>query len=149
MVFMTRWVTEVFLRKFIKGAVLTPPTVLVSLLLLNNFMEEFDYYKVAGILIKDRKLLFSREVGKEHLIAAGGVIERGEEPKEALIRELKEELSLEVDLSDLEFFGSFIATASGSLNKTIKMEVYVVNKWKNEPTPSNGEEQIEEITWFN
>lgn len=107
-------------------------------------IEKFDIHKSGGIIIKNRKLLVERSKGKEFFIAPGGSIEKGESPKQALVRELKEEFKLGVILSDLKKFGTFYAKAAGQEEKTIRMDVYIVNKWKGIPTPDS---EVEEMLW--
>lgn len=65
---------------------------------------------VAGIIIyQDKVLCMQRNVGKYDYISykyefPGGKIEEGESKAEALMRELREEMELEVNLSDKDFF---------------------------------------------
>ncbi|MEK7595028.1 MAG: NUDIX domain-containing protein [Patescibacteria group bacterium] len=109
---------------------------------------EIYYNKAAGILIKSRKLLVTREKGKIPFIAPGGSIEKGETPKETIIRELKEEVNVFVDGGDLEEFGTFLARAAGDEEKYVQMTCFLVKKWEGDPVPTNGEEVIEEILWL-
>lgn len=53
--------------------------------------------RVAGVIIKDDKILLMRRVknGREYFVFPGGAVEKGESPKDALVREIKEELSLD------------------------------------------------------
>lgn len=108
-----------------------------------------NFYKAAAIIIRDRKLLVTREKGKEYLIAPGGKIETGESAKQAVVRELKEEVNVDCQLKDLKLFGVFQAPAADQPGKWVKMEVFVVDHWSGEPTPSHGDEEIEEIKWLN
>ena len=109
-------------------------------------MSTPQIYKSAGILIKDKKLLVEKSYKKEFYISPGGSIEEGETPQEALIRELMEEFKLKVFEEDLEHFGTFTAKAVDTLvDKVIKMEVFMVNKWHGEPEPDN---EVESILWI-
>ena len=85
-----------------------------------------DIYKAAGIIIKDRKLLISIEHSKEFYVAPGGSLEEGESPKDALVRELMEELGIKVNENSLEDFGHFHAQAAGEVNNTVHMNVFIV-----------------------
>ncbi|MBI5517176.1 MAG: 8-oxo-dGTP diphosphatase MutT [Deltaproteobacteria bacterium] len=55
---------------------------------------------VAGVLVEDHRVLLTRRPGGAHLEGywefPGGKIEPGEAPEEALARELREEISLDV-----------------------------------------------------
>jgi 8-oxo-dGTP diphosphatase len=104
-----------------------------------------DIYKAAGIIIQDRKLLFTRAKDMEFFIDPGGKIEEGETARQALIRELKEELAIDVNESDLEPFGEFVAEAANHKGKTVNMQVFIVKGWKGEIVPSA---EIEELRWL-
>ena len=104
-----------------------------------------DIYKAAGIIIQDRKLLFTRAQGMDIFIDPGGKIEQGETAKQALVRELKEELSITVDEADLEPFGEFTAEAANHTGKTVHMQAFVVKKWAGTITASA---EIGELRWL-
>ncbi len=106
--------------------------------------KHMDIYKAAGIIIKDRKLLISIEHSKEFYVAPGGSLEEGESPKEALVRELMEELGIKVVENSLEDFGHFHAQAAGETENTVHMNVFIVKKWEGEPTP---QAEVREILW--
>ncbi len=103
-----------------------------------------DIHKAGGIIIRDRKLLVERSIGKHFFIAPGGAIEAGETSKQALVRELKEEFCIDVNETDLEIFGTFYAQAAGAEDKIVKMDVYIVRKWQGEP---RADSEVEEIRW--
>jgi len=104
-----------------------------------------DIYKAAGIIIVDRKLLFTRAEDMEVFIDPGGKIEAGETAKQALIRELKEELSIDVDESDLEPFGEYTAEAANHSGRTVHMQAFMVKKWRGKIIASA---EIEELRWL-
>lgn len=103
-----------------------------------------DIHKAAGIIIRDKKLLVERSKGRDFFIAPGGSIEPGETAKQALVRELKEEFSIDAKEEDFEAFGTFEAMGANHPDKVVKMEVFVVSDFKGEPTPSS---EVEEIAW--
>ncbi len=107
-------------------------------------MKKSDIYKSAGIIIKERKLLVTKAYDKDIFIAPGGRIEEGETSKEALIRELYEELLISVDETSLTLFGTFTAKAAGQEEITVTMDVYTLNGWHGDPTPSM---EVEEMKW--
>ena len=109
-------------------------------------IKPYDIYKAAGIIIKDRRLLVERSTGKNVFIAPGGKVEKDETPKQGLVRELKEEFSLDIHEDQLEEFGTFYAEAAGSHNagKTVRMDVFVVKSF-GEIIPAR---EVEEIRWI-
>ncbi len=104
-----------------------------------------DINKAGAVIIRDRKLLVSRNKGKEVYVAPGGKLEEGEDDLDALTRELQEEQSIEIDPNSTELLGEFEAIAAGdNSNRTIRMGVYIVNKYSGEPTPTS---EVEENAW--
>ena len=81
----------------------------------------------------------------DFFIDPGGKIEQGETAKQALVRELKEELSIDVDESDLEFFGEFVAEAANHKGKTVNMQAFIVKKWQG---TIRSDAEIEELRWL-
>jgi mutator protein MutT len=106
--------------------------------------DTVDIHKAGGIIIRDRQLLLTRSKGKDFFVAPGGKLEGDETSKQALVRELKEEINILVNEDDLEDFGIFRAVAAGSDGRALQMDVYIVNKWEGEIAPSS---EIEEICW--
>lgn len=111
----------------------------------NYFMSETVHIrKAAGIIVRDRRLLVERSMGKTMFIAPGGSIEVGETPEQALVRELMEEFKIVVNEADLTLFGTYRAAAAGQEDKIVEMNVFMVGAWQGEPTPDN---EVEEIRW--
>ncbi len=106
----------------------------------------FDIHKASGILIKDRKLLIVRQKGKEYFIAPGGKLDADEKPTDALVRELKEELSLNIDKNSLELFGSFYAPSAGQEDLILRSDVFLVNEWHGE-LHLNPKDKVNEYKW--
>lgn len=104
-----------------------------------------DIYKASGIILQDRKVLVERSVGKEFFIHPGGKIEAGETPKQALIRELMEEFSIQVDEEDLEFFSKCSAPAANSPEVDVHMDIFMVKHWRGKITPDS---EVEEMRWL-
>ena len=108
-------------------------------------MNKSDIHKASGIIIIDRKVLVERSVGKEYFIHPGGKVESGETPKQAVIRELKEEFTIDVKEEDLEEFDNNSAPAANSPEVDVHMDVFLVKKWYGEITPDN---EVEETRWL-
>ena len=68
---------------------------------------------VAAIITDDEgRLLLVRKRGTDRFMQAGGKIDAGETPATALMRELGEELAIEVLPGDLDYLGRFHAAAA-------------------------------------
>jgi len=63
------------------------------------------YLAGAMIVDADNRLLVVRKKGSSYFMMPGGKIEKGELSSQALIRELKEELDLDILSRDLEYMG--------------------------------------------
>ena len=69
--------------------------------------------KLAWIYIDQRKVLSTRSKGKDTFYIPGGKREQGETDRAALIREIKEELSVDLAPETIRFVGKFSAQAHG------------------------------------
>lgn len=69
--------------------------------------------KLAWIHIKDKKILSTRSKGKDAWYLPGGKRENGESDKEALIREINEELSVNLIPETIKYLNTFKAQAHG------------------------------------
>ena len=90
----------------------------------------------------------SRHIGEGCWNGYGGGIEFGEKPKEAAVRELKEETNGVIALpEDLEKIAEidFHNTKSDGRNFVCKVHFYTVNKWQGE---AEGTEEMLNPTWF-
>ncbi len=103
-------------------------------------MKEID--KLAWLYIKDGKLLTARSMNKELFYLPGGKREEGESDEQALIREIKEEISVNIIPSSIKYAGTFSAQADGkSDNVIVKLTCYFAD-FQGELTP---DAEIEEI----
>lgn len=64
----------------------------------------------------DGKLLIVKAGYKEHWTVPGGVVDAGEMPRDAAIRETREEVGLQIDPNDLQF--QYIATRTSDIALT-------------------------------
>lgn len=67
--------------------------------------------KVAWIYLKDGKILSTLSRGKATYYIPGGKREVGESDEDTLIREIQEELSVEIQTDSIEFWGEYVAQA--------------------------------------
>lgn len=100
--------------------------------------------KAAAIIIKDKKLLVEKSYGKEFYIAPGGKPEANETMPQALIRELSEELGIDVLEEDLDLFATHEADAANHPGQMVIMTTYVVTKYSGEIKPSH---EVESLAW--
>jgi len=80
--------------------------------------------KVAGIIVRNRKLLLTRTRGTDLFLSPGGKPLAGEDPEEALRRELAEETGLVTIQAD--YFGRFEGISAFEPTKKIVMDTYQV-----------------------
>ncbi|MBV1839834.1 NUDIX hydrolase [Photobacterium ganghwense] len=69
--------------------------------------------KLAWIIIQDGKLLTVRSKGKTLFYLPGGKREPGESDEQALIREIREELSVELLPDSIRYADTFVGPADG------------------------------------
>jgi NADH pyrophosphatase NudC (nudix superfamily) len=98
--------------------------------------------KAAWVLIQDRQLLVTKSFGKDIYIAPWGKPNPWESIEQTLIRELNEELQIEVQESDLSHFWNFEAKAAWQENKIVQMQTFIVNHRTWDISPSNEVESI-------
>jgi len=92
---------------------------------------------VAAVIINDKGeiLLAQRPEGKRlagKWEFAGGKVEDGESPEAALVRELNEELGIEIEQENLENFW-FLSHRYPEFGFHLLMPVYICRKWQGTP----------------
>lgn len=102
--------------------------------------------RVAAAIITDAagRTLLVRKRGTTAFMQAGGKIEPGESALQALTRELREEVGLEVDLDTTEYLGSFRADAANEPDTVIRAEVFAM-AIDRIVVPSD---EIEQVLWI-
>jgi 8-oxo-dGTP pyrophosphatase MutT (NUDIX family) len=81
--------------------------------------------KLAWLHIENEQLLVARSRGKDRLYIPGGKREHGESDQEALIREISEELSIDLVPGTIEYVETFKAQADGKPEGTmVRMTCY-------------------------
>ena len=89
-------------------------------------MKEID--KIAFIYVKDGKILSTLSKGKDTYYIPGGKREENETDEETLIRECKEELTIEINKNTIKYYGTFQAQAHGKAEGIIvKMTCYMAD----------------------
>ncbi len=105
--------------------------------------EKID--KVALVYIKDGRIMCTRSRGKELFYLPGGKREPGETDPQVLVREIKEELSVDIIPSSLKWMGVFEAPAHGKPAGTVVRLLCYTGEFKGNLVPSA---EIEEIAWL-
>jgi 8-oxo-dGTP diphosphatase len=101
--------------------------------------------KLAWIHIKDRKILSTRSKGKDAWYIPGGKREKGETDKQALIREVKEELDVDLLPETISYVTTFKAQAHGKPEGVFVQMTCYSGEYKGDLKPSA---EIEEMTWL-
>ncbi|WP_391529153.1 NUDIX domain-containing protein [Photorhabdus akhurstii] len=102
--------------------------------------------KLAWICTKDKKLLMTKSKGKELYYIPGGKREVGEEDKDALMREIKEELSISILSDTISYVKTFEAQADKASEGIIVKVICYQSEFEGEIRASS---EIEEIAWIN
>lgn len=101
--------------------------------------------KLAFIYLQDHKVLVTMSRAKNSWYIPGGKRERGESDHQALIREVKEELTVDIIPHTIKPYGIFEAQAHGKPKGTIvRMTCYTAD-FKGILTPS---QEIEALDFF-
>ncbi len=106
-------------------------------------MKEID--KIAFIYLKDGKILSTLSKGKDTYYIPGGKREGNETDEETLIRECKEELTIDIKKDTIKYYGTFEAQAHGKAEGVIvKMTCYMA-EFDGELKPDS---EIQEMIWL-
>lgn len=106
-------------------------------------MKEID--KIAFIYLKDKKILSTLSKGKDTYYIPGGKREGLETDEETLIRECKEELTIDIREDTIKYYGTFEAQAHGKAEGVlVKMTCYMAEFDGNLQPDS----EIQEMRWL-
>ncbi len=99
----------------------------------------------AALLIDaDGRTLLVRKRGTQAFMQPGGKIDAGEQPAEALARELHEELNLRIAPGAAVYLGKFSAPAANEPGFTVEAELFQVQI----DVPVSPAAEIEELRWI-
>jgi 8-oxo-dGTP diphosphatase len=105
----------------------------------------FIIHVAAGVVCRaDGRTLLVRKRGTSVYMQPGGKIEKGEQPINALLRELREELGVTVDAPETAYLGCFTAPAANEPDSHVRAEVFRVTV----RGPVRPGAEIEEILWL-
>jgi len=109
--------------------------------------KEID--KLAWLYIREGKLLSARSKNKELFYIPGGKREKGESDEQALVREIREEISVDLIPNSITYAETFKAQADGKNSETIvKLTCYFAD-FRGELSPDAEIEEIDFIGYQN
>lgn len=101
--------------------------------------------KLAWIEIQDQRILSTRSFGKDAFYIPGGKREPGETDTQTLIREIKEELCVDLIPATIKYLGTFEAQAHGhAAGLLVKMQCYTADY----TGIIQAAAEIEEVVWL-
>jgi len=110
----------------------------------NTFID-----KLAFLFFVDEKLLMTLSKGKDTYYIPGGKREGGESDVEALTREVREELTVELDPRSIKHYGTFTAQAHGKpAGVLVRMTCYTAS-FSGELQPSSEIQALAYYTYAN
>lgn len=101
--------------------------------------------KIAWIHIEDGKVLGARSHGKDTYYFPGGKREAGETDSETLIREIEEELTVQIIPESIRHFGTFEAEAHGKEPDVQVRMTCLTAEYKGALAPAA---EIAELAWL-
>lgn len=99
----------------------------------------------AAILNDEGQLLLARKRGTQAFMQPGGKIEPGENPRQALARELSEELSADLSGNNFTYLGKFSEDAANEPDHRVEAEIFAT-RYSGKISPRA---EIEELLWLN
>ncbi|MBI4128959.1 MAG: NUDIX domain-containing protein [Parcubacteria group bacterium] len=108
-------------------------------------MEKTYIDKLAFIELRDGKVLETKSRGKDTWYIPGGKRDAEETDEQALVREVKEELNVDIDPVTIVHYGTFEAQAHGKPEGTIVRMTCYQAKFSGTLTPSA---EVEMMDWF-
>lgn len=100
--------------------------------------DEFVFsYRVAGILIRDKKILLQKPKNDNDYSIPGGHVSFGETAAEALIREFKEEIDADIKIDKLIMIGENFFSWGNKSCQQISM-YYAISLYNEQQIPLDG-----------
>lgn len=105
-----------------------------------------DIHVSAAVIVDDDgRVLVVRKQGTVRFMQPGGKPESGESPAQTLVRELHEELGLEIDEADLQPLGTFISEAANEPGHRVIAEAFSVSI---DPRTASVRAELAELRWI-
>ncbi|MCP2266365.1 NUDIX domain-containing protein [Promicromonospora thailandica] len=104
--------------------------------------------RIVAVVVEraDGRHLLVRKRGTQSFMQVGGKIEPGEEPLAALLREVEEEVGLQLDPADVESLGRFGAPAANEPDHVVDAYAYRVRLRPDVEIVVRAE--LEELVWI-
>lgn len=96
--------------------------------------REFASERTHALIVREKTVASIRLANEKNFSPPGGHIEENETPKQALIRELKEELGLSVESRNLGWYKTYCEVIGTS--RTQRTYVYTLTGWKGSMNPA-------------
>ena len=106
-------------------------------------MSKID--KIGWLYIKDKKILSTLSIGKNIYYLPGGKRENNETDSETLIREVKEELSVDIVEKTINYYNTFEAQAHGKAEGILVQVTCYMADFTGKLNPSS---EIQEMEWL-
>lgn len=108
-------------------------------------MEKTYIDKLAFIEVRNRKVLETKNYAKDKWYIPGGERDGNENDQEALMREIREELGVELIPETIQHYGTFEAQAHGKPEGTMVRMTCYTGEYKGDIVPSA---EVEKMDWF-
>ncbi|MEC4115280.1 NUDIX hydrolase [Myroides pelagicus] len=100
----------------------------------------------ALVINSDNEMLVVRKKGSTYYMMAGGKIQTNESAKEALFREIKEELDLDLNNEQISYLGSHQTTAVNEAKTLVSADIFLIRLTTKSVKPHA---ELEEVIWLN
>lgn len=112
-----------------------------------HIQQQGKIIKVAAAIINDcfGRTLLVRKRGTDYFMQAGGKMEKDENPLQALTRELREELGMDLSRETVQYMGCYTAPAANEEGFQVQAEMFLIET----DQAVKPAAEIEEIAWFN
>lgn len=105
--------------------------------------------RIAALVLNDShgRTLLVRKRGTTGFMQCGGKLEADETPRQAVVREVHEELGLRIDPERLEHLGRFRAAALNEADTHVDADAYYLSIDEQTASQLRADHEIEELVW--
>ena len=102
-------------------------------------------FSAGGIVLKNGKVLLTKHSQNHHWSFPKGLIDPGQTPPEAAVREVREEGGVEAEILDKVGYNKYVYTLNGE--KIFKVVTYFLMKYVS-GDPKDHDWEVEEAGWY-